>query len=222
MHYIPVKRDIKTGISSLYLLLCDFFFLLFLLLYKPSANKKSGISSLYLLLWASFFCFSFSFAMRPSFTVVIRQCSANCSCQALNCIWRQWWSNRRATEQMELGEGQQGRMNKYSDPRPFHTRFANWHIWLADTTKLCTDTARWRTYTVDSVRQRDIPWHSVSKRDMSSNGVQKPYMAYRDRRQRDWAWLRAASSYGSTTQTVPRCTRTMSWREAPHGWFRSV
>ena len=23
--------------------------------------------------------------------------------------------------------------------------------------KLCTDTARWRTYTVDSVRQRDIP-----------------------------------------------------------------
>ena len=40
-------------------------------------------------------------------------------------------------------------------------------------------------YTVDSVRQRDIPWNSVSKRDMSSNSVQKPCKAYRDRRQRD-------------------------------------
>ena len=54
VHYIPVKRDIKTGITSLYLLLCDFFFLLFLLFSKPSANKKSGISSLYLLLCGFF------------------------------------------------------------------------------------------------------------------------------------------------------------------------
>ena len=30
------------------------------------------------------------------------------------------------------------------------------------------------------------------------------------------------SSYGSTMQTVSRCTLTMSWREAPYGWFRSV
>ena len=45
---------------------------------------------------------------------------------------------------------------KYSDPRPFHTRFGNRHIWVADTAKLCTDTTRWRTYTVDSVTYRDI------------------------------------------------------------------
>ena len=30
------------------------------------------------------------------------------------------------------------------------------HIWVADTAKLCTDTARWRTYTVDSVTSREI------------------------------------------------------------------
>ena len=78
-----------------------------------------------------------------------------------------------------------GKNEKYSDPRPFHTRFGNWHIWVADTAQLCIDTARWRTYTVDSVRRRDIPWNSVSKRDISSNDVQKPYIAYRDRRQRD-------------------------------------
>ena len=116
MHYIPVKRDIKTGISSLYLLLCDFFFFS-----SPSPQQiRKREFRLYICFFAaSFYCFSFSFAMRPSSTVVIRQCSANCSCQALNCIWRQWWSNRRATEQMELGEGQQGRMKN----TPIHVLF---------------------------------------------------------------------------------------------------
>ena len=148
--------------------------------------------------------------MIPSFTVVICQCSANCMhlpIKALNCIWRACYCTTSTLEKQSIqhypettttmmkqqksnrADGTWGRstgMNeKYSDPWPFHTRFGNWHIWVADTAKLCTDTARWRTYTVDSVRQRDIPWNSVSKRDMSSNCVQKPCIAYRDRRQRD-------------------------------------
>ena len=55
------------------------FFLLCLFFSKFSANKKSGISLSYNCLFAAtLFCFLFFFAMRPSFTVVIRQCSANC------------------------------------------------------------------------------------------------------------------------------------------------
>ena len=72
-------RNKKSGISSLYLLLCGFFFLLCLFFSKPQANKKSGIYLSYNCFFAAtLFCFPFSFAMRPSFTVVIRQCSANC------------------------------------------------------------------------------------------------------------------------------------------------
>ena len=67
MHYIPVKRDIKKGTSSLYLLLCDFFFLLFLLLSKPSANKKSGISALYLLLCGFFLLLFLLFCHETKF-----------------------------------------------------------------------------------------------------------------------------------------------------------
>ena len=185
VHYIPVKRDIKTGITSLYLLPCDFFFLLFLLLSNPSANKKSGISSLYLLLCGFFLLLFLLFCHETKF----HSSNPSMLCQ-LQLPSPQLHLTTMMEQQKSSGaDGTWGRSTgkneKYSDPRPFHTRFANWHIWVADTTKLCTDTARWRTYTVDSVRQRDIPWHSVSKRDMSSNGVQKPYMAYRDRRQRD-------------------------------------
>ena len=55
------------------------FFLLCLFFSMFSANKKSGISLSYNCLFAAtLFCFPFSFAMRSSFTVVIRQCSANC------------------------------------------------------------------------------------------------------------------------------------------------
>ena len=71
-------RNKKSGISSLYLLLCGFFLAL-PFFSKPSANKKSGIFLSYNCFFAAtLFCFPFSFAMRPSFTVVIRQCSANC------------------------------------------------------------------------------------------------------------------------------------------------
>ena len=143
-------------------------------------NKKSGISSLNLLL-CGFFLF---YCLGPSFTVVIRQCSANCSCLALNCIWRQWWSNKRATEQMELGEVQQGRIQN----TPIHVLFipvrklthlgGEHHKIVYRHSEMAYIHRRQRTVT-------DIPWHSVSKRDMSSNGVQKPYIAYRDRRQRD-------------------------------------
>ena len=57
----------KSGISSLYLLLCDFFFLLFLLFSKPSSNKKSGISSLYLLLCGFFLLLFFLFCHETKF-----------------------------------------------------------------------------------------------------------------------------------------------------------
>ena len=185
VHYIPVKRDIKTGISALYLLLCDFFFLLFLLLSKPSANKKSGISSLYLLLCGFYLLLFLLFCHETKF----HSSNSSMLCQ-LQLPSPQLHLTTMMEQQKSNGAdgtwgSSTGKNEKYSDPRPFHTRFANWHICVADTTKLCTDTARWRTYTVDSVSQRDIPWHSVGKRDMSSNGVQKPYMAYRDRSQRD-------------------------------------
>ena len=146
--------------------------------------------------------------MRPSFTVVIRQCSANCmqlpspqlhfTCVLFHHIHvretiytalpRDVDDNDGATE-ANGADGTSGRSTwkneKYSYPRPFQTWFGNFHIWVADTAKLCTDTARLRTYTVDSLRRRDIPRNSVSKRDMSSNGVQKPYIEYRDCRQHD-------------------------------------
>ena len=72
-------RNKKWGISSLYLLLCGFFSCFAFSFLKFSANKKSWISLSYNCLFAAtLFCFPFSFAMRPSFTVVIRHCSANC------------------------------------------------------------------------------------------------------------------------------------------------
>ena len=108
MHYIPVKRDIKTGISSLYLLLCDFFFLLFLLLSKPSANKKSGISSLYLLLCGFFLLLFLLFCHETKF----HSSNSSMLCQLqlpspqlhLTTMMEQQKSNGA------LGEGQQGIM----------------------------------------------------------------------------------------------------------------
>ena len=159
-------RNKKSGISSLYLLL--FFFSCFAFSF-PNLRQIRNRELLFITCFfaASIFCFSFSFAMRPSFTVVIRQCSVNCSCQALNCICRacyctpsmlekqyiQHYSETTTTmmeqQKSNRADGTWGRSTgkneKYSDPRPFHMRFGNWHIWVADTAKLCTDTARWRT-----------------------------------------------------------------------------
>ena len=144
-------RNKKSGISSLYLLLCGFFFLLCLFFSKPSANKKSGISLSYNCFFAAIlFCFPFSFAMRLSFTVVIRQCSANCmqlpSPQLhLTCLYCYSTTSmlekqsiqhypERTTTMMEQqksnrADGTWGRSTekneKYSDPRPFHTWFGN-------------------------------------------------------------------------------------------------
>ena len=72
---------VRNKNREFHLYICSFaaFFLLCLFFSKPSANKKSGISLSYNCFFAAtLFCFPFSFAMRPSFTVVIRQCSANC------------------------------------------------------------------------------------------------------------------------------------------------
>ena len=124
VHYIPVKRDIKTGISSLYLLLCDFFFLLFLLLSKPSASALSHETKFHSSN-SSMLCQLQLSSPQLHLTTMMEQQKSN----GADGTWG------RST----------GKNEKYSDLRPFHTRFANCHIWVADTTKLCTDTARWRT-----------------------------------------------------------------------------
>ena len=125
MHYISVKRDIKTGISALYLLLCDFFFLLFLILSKPSANKKSGISSLYLLLCGFYLLLFLLFCHETKFN------SSNSSMLSqLQLPSPQLHLTTMMEQQKSNGAdgtwGSSTGMNeKYSDPRPFHTRFAN-------------------------------------------------------------------------------------------------
>ena len=71
--------EIRNREFRLYICFFAAFFLLCLFISKPLANKKSWISLSYNCFFAAtLFCFPFSFAMRPSFTVVIRQCSANC------------------------------------------------------------------------------------------------------------------------------------------------
>ena len=161
-----------------------FFFLLCLFFSKPSTNKKSeNFSFLYLLL-CGFFFFAFPSLLHSSNSSILCQLhAAELRIQALNCIWRACYCTTSMLEKQSIqhypettttmmeqqksnrADGTWGRstgMNeKYSDPRPFHTRFGNWHIWVADTAKMCTYTARWRTYTVDSVAYREIAWVSV-------------------------------------------------------------
>ena len=125
VHYIPVKRDIKTGISSLYLLLCDFLFLLFLLFSKPSANKKSGISSLYLLLCGFFLLLFLLFCHETKF----HSSNSPMLCQ-LQLPSPQLDLTTMMEQQKSNGAdgtwgSSTGKNEKYSDPRPFHTRFAN-------------------------------------------------------------------------------------------------
>ena len=142
-------RDKNSGISSLYLLLRGFFSCFaFSFLSPQQIRNREFLFYITASLWLLFFAFPFFLAMRPSFTVVIRQCSANCmqlpspqlhlTCVLLYHIhvgetiytalpredddnMEQQKSNRadgtwgRSTEKNE----------KYSDPRPFHTRFKN-------------------------------------------------------------------------------------------------
>ena len=158
-------RNKKLGISSLYLLLCDFFFLLFLLFFNPSANKKSGIPALNLLLCgllSLLFCLETKF--HSSNSSMLCQMQLPSPQLHLTTMMEQQKSNGAdGTWGKSTGKNE-----KYSDPCSYG------HA------KLCTDTARWRGCTVDSLRQRDILLNSVSKRDMSSNGLQKSYIAYRD------------------------------------------
>ena len=192
-HYIPVKRDIKTEFPYFLLWKCmseirnrEFYICFFATSFScfsfsfPSPQQIRN-ASLYLLLCGFFLLLFLLFCHETKFHI---------SNSSMLCQLQLPSSQLHLTTMMEkqksnAADGTWGRSTgkneKYSDPRPFHTRFANWHIRVADTTKLCTDTARWCTYTIDSVGQRDIPWHSVNKRDMSSNGVGP----YRDRRQRD-------------------------------------
>ena len=162
-------RNKKSWISSSYLLLCGFFFSCFSFPNLRQMKNREFLFHITCFFAASFFCFPFSFAMRPSFTVVIRQCSVNCmqlpspqlhlTCVLLyhihigETIYTALYSETTTTmmeqQKSNRADGTWGRSTwkneKYSNPRPFHMRFANWHIWLADTTKLCTDTARSRT-----------------------------------------------------------------------------
>ena len=112
-------RNKKSGMSSSYLLLCDFFFLLFLLFSKPSANKKSGISSLYRLLCGFLFLFFLLFCLETKFDSTNSSMLCQLRLPSPQLHLTTMMSNRRATEQMELGEGQQGRMKN----TPIHVLF---------------------------------------------------------------------------------------------------
>ena len=73
-------RNKKSGILSLYLLLCRFFFSCFAFSFPNlrQIRNREFLFHITVSLRLLFFCFSFFFAMRPSFTVVIRRCSVNC------------------------------------------------------------------------------------------------------------------------------------------------
>ena len=73
-------RNKKSGISSLYLLLCGFFFSCFAFSFPNlrQIRNREFLFHITCFFAASFYCFPFSFAMRLSFTVVIRQCFINC------------------------------------------------------------------------------------------------------------------------------------------------
>ena len=144
----PSPQQIRN--SSLYLLLCGFFLLLFLLFCHETKFHISNSSMLCQLQLPS---------PQLHLTTMMEKQKSN----AADGTWG------RST----------GKNEKYSDPRPFHTRFANWHIWVADTTKLCTDTARWCTYT--------------------SNGV-GPYRNRTWRTETVGSVTKRSHSYGSTTQ----------------------
>ena len=96
------------------LYICFFvaFFLFCLFISKPSANKKLRIYLSYTCFFAAtLFCFPFSFAMRPSFTVVIRQCSANCMQKQYTALPREDDDNDGATEE-QRSRWNLGKVNK--------------------------------------------------------------------------------------------------------------
>ena len=133
--------EIRNREFRLYICLFAAFFSCFsLFFFKPSANKKSGIYLSYIcffLLLSLLFCHETKFhssnssmlcylhaAAKPSTAFDVRvivpnPCWRNNLYSTTQRRRRQWWSNRRATEQMELGEGQQGRMKN----TPIHDLF---------------------------------------------------------------------------------------------------
>ena len=114
--------EIRNREFRLYICFFAAFFLLCLFISKPSANKKSGISLSYNCFFAAtLFCFPFSFAMRPSFTVVFRQCSANCMQKQSIQHYPERTTTMMEQQKSHRADGAWGRSTgkneKYSDPR---------------------------------------------------------------------------------------------------------
>ena len=150
-------RNKKSGISPLYLPLCGFFFSCFAFSFpnlRQIRNREFFFhitcffrASLFLLFLL--FCHETKFhssnssmlcqlhaAAKPSTAsdvsvIVPHPCWRNNLYSTTQRWRRQWWSNRRETEQMELGEGQ-GRMKN----TPIHDLF----IWGSE-----IGTFGWRT-----------------------------------------------------------------------------